>query len=79
MIWLFAANLSERQLYRRVKALTNDTPAALIRKMRLQRAYKLVKGRKITTKKELANKVGYKSVNHFATAYKERFNENIQI
>lgn len=74
----FAANLSERQLYRRVKSLTSYTPAALIREMRLQRAYKLVKKHKIKTKKELANRVGYKSVNHFSIAYKERFNEQIE-
>lgn len=71
----FAANLSERQLYRRVKSLTSYTPAALIREMRLQRAHKLVSDRQVKTKKELANKVGYKSVNHFFDAYYKRFKE----
>ncbi|HCD51749.1 MAG TPA: hypothetical protein DEQ34_04830 [Balneolaceae bacterium] len=66
-------NVSERNLYRKVKELTGEPVAAFIREARLQRAHQLLSGNQVKTKSEAAYKVGFKSPRHFSKAYKKRF------
>jgi DNA-binding response OmpR family regulator len=65
--------VSERNLYRRVKELTGEPVASLVREVRLQYAHKLITNKKVKTISEAAFKVGFKSPKHFSRAYKQRF------
>lgn len=67
--------MSERNLYRRVKDLTGQTVASLIREVRLQYAHTLISEKRVKTISEAAYKVGFKSPKHFSRAYKQRFPE----
>lgn len=63
--------LSQRQLTRRLKETTGETPAALIRRLRLERAAQLLEeGRTVS---ETAYAVGYNSPSHFAKAFRKHF------
>jgi YesN/AraC family two-component response regulator len=64
--------LSRRQLERRLKDTTGQTPAELIRQMRLERASQLLEARAGTVS-EIAYAVGYKSPSYFSTAFREAF------
>jgi len=65
--------LSESQLQRRVKALTDQTPVQLIRTMRLERAAQLLE-QETGTITEIAYAVGFNSYAHFARSFKQHFN-----
>ncbi len=64
--------LGRVQLYRRVKAITGQTPVELLRQMRLQRAYALLGG---TTKTvaEIAFEVGFNTPGYFSKCFKEQY------
>lgn len=64
--------LSRVQLYRKVKAITGQTPVELLRQMRLQRAYALLTS---TTKTvgEIAYEVGFGTPGYFSTCFKKQF------
>jgi signal transduction histidine kinase/DNA-binding response OmpR family regulator/streptogramin lyase len=64
--------LSQRQLTRRVKEATDETPAALIRRLRLERAAQLLEEERHTVS-EAAYAVGYDSPSHFAKAFRKHF------
>ena len=64
--------LSRRQLERRLREVTGQTPAELIRQMRLERASQLLKAGAGSVS-EIAYAVGYKSPNYFSTAFREAF------
>ena len=64
--------LSRVQLYRKIKAITGQTPIELLRQMRLQRAYALLTS---TTKTvaEIAYEVGFGTPGYFSTCFKKQF------
>jgi len=64
--------LSRVQLYRKVKAITGQTPVELLRQMRLQQAYALL----ISTTKtvgEIAYDVGFGTPGYFSNCFKKQF------
>ena len=65
-------SLSRRQIERRLREVTGQTPADLIRQMRLERASQLLKAGAGSVS-EIAYAVGYKSPNYFSTAFREAF------
>lgn len=64
--------LSRVQLYRKVKAITGQSPVELLRQMRLQRGYALLQ---TTTKtvNEIAYEVGFGTPGYFSTCFKKQF------
>ncbi len=60
------------QLYRRVKALTGESPVELLRKMRLQQAYVLL-GSTTKTVAEIAFEVGFNTPGYFSKCFKEQY------
>lgn len=67
-----AVGLGRRQLTRRVRALTNEAPGTLIRRMRLERAAQLLKARAGTVS-EIAYAVGFQSPSHFSVAFRDTY------
>jgi DNA-binding response OmpR family regulator len=67
-----AVNLSRRQVERRVKALTKQTPAKLMRQMRLERASLILDARPGSIA-EVAYAVGFKSPSHFSVAFRKAY------
>ena len=64
--------MSQRQLQRKIKALTDHSPARFIRTMRLQRAKQLIE-KEAGTITEIAYQVGYNNVSAFSKVFKEEF------
>ena len=64
--------LSRVQLYRKVKAITGQTPVELLRQMRLQRAYALL-GSTTKTVAEIAFEVGFNTPGYFSKCFKEQY------
>lgn len=64
--------LSRVQLYRKVKAITGQSPVELLRQMRLQRGYVLLT---TTTKtvNEIAYEVGFGTPGYFSNCFKKQF------
>ena len=65
--------LSRRQLTRRFRDVTGETPAAFIRGYRLDRAAEHLADGHAGTIAELAYSVGFGSASYFSTAFKKRF------
>jgi signal transduction histidine kinase/DNA-binding response OmpR family regulator len=66
--------LSRRQLERRVETVTGQSPASLVRHLRLERASQLLRAGAGTVS-EIAYAVGFKSAAHFSRAFKEVYGE----
>ena len=66
-------NMSERNLSRKVKALTGDTPKKMLLIIRLEQAAKLLKQTtdNITS---LSYQVGFSDASHFSRTFKAHFN-----
>jgi AraC-like DNA-binding protein len=64
--------LGRVQLYRKVKAITGQTPVELLRQMRLQRAYALL-GNTTKTVAEIAFEVGFNTPGYFSKCFKEQY------
>lgn len=64
--------ISRVQLYRKVKALTGLSPVELLRQMRLQKAYSLLKTTDWTIS-EIAYTVGFSSPGYFTTCFKKQY------
>nr|MCR4957857.1 helix-turn-helix domain-containing protein [Prevotella sp.] len=64
--------LGRVQLYRKVKAITGQTPVELLRQMRLQRAYALL-GSTTKTVAEIAFEVGFNTPGYFSKCFKEQY------
>ena len=64
--------LSRIQLYRKLHALTNMTPAEFIKRMRLQRARELLE-KNAGTVAEIADSVGFANHSYFAHCFREQF------
>jgi signal transduction histidine kinase/ligand-binding sensor domain-containing protein/DNA-binding response OmpR family regulator len=65
-------NLSREQCYRKFMALTGLPPSAFIRKLRLQRAARLLAAQAGPVS-QVAYEVGYENLSHFSKAFKEEF------
>lgn len=64
--------LSRVQLYRKVKALTGNTPVDLLRKARLAQAQRLLQKSTLSVS-EIAYQVGFASPSYFTKCYKDEF------
>ena len=64
--------LSRMQLYRKIKALSNETPNTLIRGIRLNRAAQLLATRQYHVS-EVAYQVGFTDLKYFRERFKEKF------
>lgn len=67
-----AANLSNMQVNRKLKALTGKTPSRFIRSIRLQRAYTLLQTTNLNIS-EIAYEVGFKNPNYFSRSFSKEF------
>ncbi len=65
-------NMSQTQLLRKLKALTNQTINEFIRDFRLQRAADLL-SKKAATVSEIAYQVGFESLSYFTKTFQEKF------
>lgn len=65
-------SFSNRNFYRKIKALTNQTPAELVRIYRLHYAKRLLQNTDMKVF-EIAMAIGYEDVNRFRQAYKKLF------
>ncbi len=68
-------NMSRAQLYRKFKALTNQTVGRYIRSIRLNRAKELLSSTTLTVS-EVAFQVGFKSISHFSMHFKQEYGIN---
>jgi len=64
--------MSRMQLFRKLKALVNQTPGELIRNLRLQRAAHLIK-RNYGNVSEVTYEVGFNNLSYFAKCFKEKY------
>ncbi len=67
-----ALHIGRRQLHRKIKAITGETPTDFIRSVRLQRAKQLLE-KKAGNVSEIAFQVGFNSLPYFSRAFKEQF------
>jgi signal transduction histidine kinase/ligand-binding sensor domain-containing protein/DNA-binding response OmpR family regulator len=65
-------NVSKATLNRKINSITNLSPGALVRWMRLKKAQNLLKSGAATIS-EIAFEVGYDSLSHFSQIYKRQF------
>ena len=66
--------MSNVQLYRKLKALTNRTPNELIRDIRLARAHSLLQ-QDYGTVAEIAYQVGFSNLSYFTKCFKHKYNK----
>ena len=64
--------LSQMQLHRKIKSLTNRSPWEFVRAIRLERASQLLQ-KHAGTIGEIAFEVGYSDPSHFADAFRKQF------
>ena len=64
--------MSRSQLFRKMKALINESPSAFIRNYRLNKAKELLENSDLNVS-EVAWEVGFKDVAHFSKAFLEKF------
>ena len=64
--------VSRRHLRRRLEAVVGETPAELIRRLRLERASQLLAAGSGTVA-AVAYSVGFKSPSHFSAAFRKAF------
>ncbi|MEO0899824.1 MAG: two-component regulator propeller domain-containing protein [Bacteroidota bacterium] len=67
-----AAKLSNTQVNRKLKALTNKTPSQFIRSIRLQKALELLENSDLNIS-EIAYEVGFSDPNYFSRSFSEEF------
>ncbi|MBU2913273.1 alpha/beta fold hydrolase [Reichenbachiella agariperforans] len=65
--------VSERQLQRKLKAITNKSPNQLINSVRLHRAKELILGRHDFNITEIAFKMGFSNPSYFSKCFKKEF------
>ena len=65
-------NLSRVQLFRKMKALTDQSPSRFIRSIRLKRARQLIEA-EAGTISEIAYSVGFGSPTYFGKCFKEQY------
>lgn len=70
-----AVHLSRRQLHRKLVAMVGENPATLLRRIRLERAQKLLLGGAGSVA-EVARAVGYTKPGHFSERFKQAYGMN---
>ena len=68
-------NLSYSQVYRKIKRSTGQTPSQYIRKIRLEKAYQLLKHSELMIS-DIASKVGFKSLSYFSHCFSKYFKDS---
>ncbi|MCB9341334.1 MAG: response regulator [Lewinellaceae bacterium] len=68
-------SMNRTQLYRKVKALTDETVVSLLQKVRLEAAMDLIKENKLTVS-EIAYQTGFSSPSYFSTVFKNAYGKN---
>ena len=66
---------SRVQMYRKLKAVTNYSPAELLRNIRLREAARMLKTQSITVA-DVSYAVGFTSPSYFTKCFREFFNES---
>ena len=64
--------MSRSQLFRKMKALINESPSAFIRNYRLNKGHELLQNSDMNVS-EVAWEVGFKDVAHFSKSFQEKF------
>lgn len=64
--------MDQKQLYRKIKQLTGDTPVSFIRKQRMKRAAALLKQDRFTVS-EVMYQVGFSSASYFTKSFTKEF------
>ncbi len=72
-----ALNLTERTLYRKIKATAGLTPNQFIREIKLLHVRSLIEQDRSISISQLTKKVGLKNTSHLHKMYKERFGTNL--
>ncbi|MCB0519034.1 MAG: response regulator [Lewinellaceae bacterium] len=67
-----AAHLSNTQLFRKMKALTGESPYRFIQKIRLHRAHEMLQATSLTIS-EIAYELGFSDPNYFSRAFNKEF------
>jgi YesN/AraC family two-component response regulator len=67
--------MSRVQLYRKLKALTDDSVSVFIRKVRLEVALELIKAKELNLS-EIAYQTGFSSPAYFSTAFKQQYGKS---
>lgn len=67
--------LSERQLFRRIKDLTDLTPNQYIVEIKLNRARQILLSGHYNTVKEVAHQVGFKRVDYFSNLFEQEYGQ----
>jgi len=67
-----AIGMSKTQLYRKLQALTNETPSELIRNFRLKKAANLLSQHEDNVT-QIAYKVGFTSLSYFNKCFKQLY------
>lgn len=65
--------ISERQLFRKMKAFTGKSPQQYLRQYRMNQAMKYLRDGRYRTVKETAHAVGYLNVSYFISLFEEAF------
>lgn len=69
-------SLSERNLFRRIKQATGQSPASYIREIRLQKARLILESQTELTVSEVALKCGITNLSYFSSTFKKRFGKS---
>ncbi len=64
--------IDQKQLYRKMKSLTGDTPVVFLRNYRLKRAAELLKQGQLTVS-EIMYRAGFNSLSYFTKSFKEKY------
>lgn len=67
--------MSDSQLYRKLKAISNTSTAIFIRKVRLEKAKELLNSTDLSIS-EIAYSTGFNDPNWFSKAFKEEFKDS---
>ncbi|GAB3737456.1 hybrid sensor histidine kinase/response regulator transcription factor [Spirosoma lituiforme] len=65
--------MSRRTFYRTIKRLTGLTPTQYLTEARFRQARLLLETRQVSSVKQVAHRVGFRQVSHFAQMYQQRF------
>ena len=65
--------VSERQLHRKVRRLTNLTPNAYVQEIRLQIALELLEKKELSTVSQICYSIGFKNPSYFTQLFFKRF------
>jgi AraC-like DNA-binding protein len=66
--------MEQKQLYRKIKALTGQTPTEFIRTIRLRHAKQLLE-QHAGTVSEIAFQVGFNNLSYFSKCFREEFGQ----